>query len=202
MLYVDEGRGTMSERWNPDEYTANYSDVVGVYLTFIPSLAQWSKLKGTNFLELGCGSGKWSATFALLGFDCVLVDNTPKMFDRVRKNFPTIAKTFICLEQDVLNLHVPPRTFDIVFSEGLYEHFLDKDDRIKFMQNVSMSLTDNGQVIIMVPCESDAEDEYKFTLEELISEWKEYYPYVDGFSFKGEDGNRINLIGIIAKHNT
>jgi len=189
----------MSERWKPEEYVAGFRDVVDLYLTFLPYMIQWTKIEGSTFLEIGCGSGKWSALFACLGFRCALVDNTPGMFDRVRKNFPMISKTFFFIDDDALDLeNTPIEMFDIVFSEGLYEHFLEKGDRLKFAMNTYKSMKGGGTAIIMVPFKTGEEDEYQFeSTEEMIDEWLQVFEKVRGFRFDSET-EATKFIGIIA----
>lgn len=188
------------ERWNPDEYVANFHDVVNLYHIFLANIIKWVEIKGNTFLELGCGSGKWSALFACLGFQCALVDNTEGMFDRVRKNFPMISKSFYFIFDDALVLkNVPVDMFDIVFSEGLYEHFLEKGDRMKFVFNTFSVLKEGGIAIIMIPYKTGKEDEIQIEVDELLNEWSQIFKTVKRFQFFDNKTKECKFIGVIAK---
>lgn len=201
--FVLEGK-KMSERWDASTYVADWKDVFGVIQEFFPTFEKALDFDEEDLvLEVGVGSGKWSAAFAILGHHCVVVDNNPEMFEQVRKNFPAISKSFIFVLDDARTLNrVPNNTFNIVFSEGLLEHFLDKEERLSVLRAMAKKVRQQlGILIILVPYKTNAPDEHQYEdVEELFSEFKESGMFEDdytGIKFFSE-GEELKIIGVMA----
>lgn len=151
-------------RWNPEEYYADLFDIIGTFKSGwgIAVFGRYKYIwkKGIKTLEVGVGSGKWSAMFALMGAKATLVDNSARMLDKVKENFPQINfEEFI--KDDVLKLNkVPNKTYDVVFSDGLVEHFLERQDRQKAIQNLFAKVKDKGYLFYTVPLNSHEKDEH------------------------------------------
>jgi len=191
------------EHWDASEYIADYKDCLGLIEWMFPILYSiYDFEKGKTFLELGCGSGKWSALFAFAGMYGTLVDNNPKMLEQVRKNFPAISQSFIFIEDDARTLEkVPVNAFDFVFSEGLLEHF-DKDTRRNIIFNIVEKMKQKEScVILLVP--HDMEDTYGGehrweNPNELVKEISEtgVFNYIIGITYHDHKG-KIPIIGIM-----
>lgn len=80
-----------------------------------------------KILEIGSGSGTMAIFLSYLGFDVISLDNDKKiLFDakRVTKKFNGRVKfTF----GNAFKLPFREKSFDVIFHQGLFEHFLDED---------------------------------------------------------------------------
>lgn len=76
-----------------------------------------SKLKsGTNLLDLGCGSGRFSIGAAQMGFNVVSVDITPQAIEAAKQRARQLGITnvnFLC--EDMTNIPFEDKVFDYVF---------------------------------------------------------------------------------------
>lgn len=76
-----------------------------------------SKLKsGTNLLDLGCGSGRFSIGAAQMNFNVVSVDITPQAIEAAKQKARQLGITnisFLC--EDMTNLPFEDKVFDYVF---------------------------------------------------------------------------------------
>jgi SAM-dependent methyltransferase len=90
-----------ANRWNAEGYTATYREAVGVAETMIkPFILSKIDLKsGSTVLECGVGSGKWSAAFALLGFDVYAIDKSMGMLMQAQanSNFYNAVKGYVSI---------------------------------------------------------------------------------------------------------
>ena len=106
---------------------------------------------GVSSVELGCGEGKVSLLFALLGSTTTLVDYSAKQLDRAR----SIAQNFdvepTIVQGDILAL---PESlceqFDVAMSYGTAEHFFSERRQEVFDAHLSV-LKEGGLAIIWVP---------------------------------------------------
>ena len=96
--------------------------------TFQPFLEQ---LQGRRCLEVGCGRGSLSAYFADAGWDCTLLDISPKANELARKAFIRHGLQAVFNTGDCLALPYRDRSFDVCFSIGLLEHFREFDRVIR-----------------------------------------------------------------------
>ena len=123
----------MSGRWKAETYASNYDQVHTLirseWIQGILKNIKTSLPKDAKVIELGCGSGKFSCAFAMLGCEAWAVDNNLEILERVRKNFPDTDITFVYSELPELR-GVPRNTFSVSLSEGVVEHFLDRPQRI------------------------------------------------------------------------
>jgi len=107
--------------------------------------------KGLRTIELGCGEGKISLLFSLLGSNTTLVDYSEKQL----KGAKYIAEKFktkpIIIKEDILQL---PESlmgqYDVAMSFGTAEHFLG-DNRQRIFDIHSNILKQGGLAIIWVP---------------------------------------------------
>lgn len=95
--------------------------------TFQPFL---EKLKGRRCLEVGCGRGSMSAYFADSGWDCTLLDISPRAIELAREAFAQNKLPASFNVGDCLSLPYDNEFFDLCFSIGLLEHFRDFDEVI------------------------------------------------------------------------
>ena len=83
--------------------------------------------KDRKILEAGVGSGAMSTFFSWLGFDVTGVDIDPEVVTKAKiesGRFNGSAKFEVA---DTFHLPYPNQSFDLVFHQGLLEHFSDED---------------------------------------------------------------------------
>jgi SAM-dependent methyltransferase len=89
-------------------------------------------------LEAGCGLAVMSSFLALVGVDAVAVDNDPGVLAEAREQARRwrVQPTFV--EADIFHLDRLGRTVDVVFSQGVLEHF--QDDEIRELARQSLQV--------------------------------------------------------------
>ncbi|MBE9594920.1 MAG: class I SAM-dependent methyltransferase [Proteobacteria bacterium] len=160
-----------TNRWNADGYTATYRAAVSTIDTMIKPhiLSKIDIKRGATVLECGIGSGKWSAGFALLGYHVYAMDNLEAMVQRAYDNFPNIQ--FQGIVKDIRDPPLMDHPVDLIFNEGVIEHFLDDDERKGVLTNFYNAV--RGYVSIIVPYKSEEEDEIFYTKKKLRDELKD-----------------------------
>jgi len=82
-------------------------------------------LGGKRVLEVGAGSGRDSVTLAERGARAVILDYSAPSLDVARKVFRGAGQEPYLVRADALRLPFRDGTFDLVFHQGLLEHFRD-----------------------------------------------------------------------------
>lgn len=78
----------------------------------------------SSVLDMGCGGGTTITAFKTSGFNNIIgIDFTEESMQRCEKLGLKQGKDVFLLDAE--NTHFPDNHFDIVFSEGLWEHFTD-----------------------------------------------------------------------------
>ncbi len=91
------------------------------------------KLQGLKILEVGAGTGRDSAELAKLGADVYVLDfaeNSLKIVDALRAK-ENLYDNLTLVRGDAFKAPFPDCTFDLVFHQGLAEHFKDSLPLIK-----------------------------------------------------------------------
>lgn len=105
-----------------------------------------------HLAEVGCGTGTFSLTFALLGAKVVLIDIDPQAISIAKRVFSSFKCHAEFIQMSVLD--VAPEflinRFDIVISGGLAEHFIG-DNRLKCISFHKALLREGGFSYIGVP---------------------------------------------------
>lgn len=106
--------------------------------------------KNKNVLDAGCGSGFFSKYFCDQGMNTVSLDYSDKALEianKITDGKTKILKTDLLL--NVLSDEVDAR-FDVIFTDGLFEHFSDvQQDAI--ISNFKSVLKDDGVIVTFVP---------------------------------------------------
>jgi len=86
---------------------------------------------GKNVLEVGCGRGSLSCYFSDAGYNCTLLDISPSAISAAKGMFEenNLKGTFVI--GDTTDLPFQNKSFNVVFSIGLLEHFEDIEPPIK-----------------------------------------------------------------------
>ena len=131
------------------------------------------EIKAKTTLETGAGSGKFSFMLANKGYEATIMDFNKSILKTLKRNNSKVKKPIKIVEGNILNIPFPDNSFDLVFSEGVNEHFLgaDREKAIREMVRVS-----KNKIIIFVPDAQSEEyikrndpldGEYPFTKAEL-----------------------------------
>ena len=131
---------------------------------------------GRKFCEVGCGSGTISALLAKMGARITLVDLAPKALAFAKRHFEQLGhEADFCL-QDGLQMGFRSNEFDVVWNEGVIEHFAD-EGKVALIKEMWRIVRPGGVLFIRAPHVSDI----PFTLGKVIAErrgtWK--YGYED-----------------------
>lgn len=98
---------------------------------------------GMQVLELGCGSGGFTAKLVERGASVTAVDRSEPMLRRARQRAPRAS-----FERSELTAYVPTRRYARVLF-GFVLHELDADGRQRALQLASRALESNGAIVIV-----------------------------------------------------
>lgn len=79
-----------------------------------------------TLLEVGCGSGLTSVLLASMGYRVTAVDANAQLVEKT-KRFATVFPNLISKQVDMFRMNFSDKAFDIVFSQGVLEHYFDDD---------------------------------------------------------------------------
>lgn len=140
---------TSREKW--ERFWEEKSDVNEVYSNEERLLRAFLKLgdiKGKRVLEVGAGTGRDSFSIARMGAEVFVLDyaeNAIKIIEGINKVSPVKV---IPVRGDAFKLPFKDESFDIVFHQGLLEHFRTPADILNENRRV---LKKGGVVIVDVP---------------------------------------------------
>lgn len=106
-------------------------------------------VKNLHILEPGCGSGIMSARLAQQGAKVYLLDISPNALKTAQFNFKrknTVPAESI--QGDLLAMPLADKCMDVVWNQGVIEHFTDRKVVVKEMFRV---IKPGGKIIILVP---------------------------------------------------
>jgi len=84
---------------------------------------------GRNILEVATGTGNLSIFLSQLGYNVVSVDNNDGVLKMAQHNSANIKGEVTFKKADAFNLPFDDDSFDVCFSQGFFEHFVDDDIR-------------------------------------------------------------------------
>jgi ubiquinone/menaquinone biosynthesis C-methylase UbiE len=117
----------------------------------IPRFAEFERWKGKKVLEIGCGIGTDSISFARAGAQVTSVDLTEKSLEVARQRAQVFGLEdrirFIQANAEKLSDSVPPDKYDLVYSFGVIHH-TPRPERV--LQEVRKFVTPESTVKIMV----------------------------------------------------
>lgn len=85
--------------------------------------------KAKRILEVGAGTGTMSIFLSQLGRSVVTLDNDPQLIELARQTKDQLGGRNEIVPGDALHLPFPDNSFDLVFHQGLLEHFSDEQIR-------------------------------------------------------------------------
>ncbi len=117
----------------------------------IPEFADFDRWRGKRVLEVGCGLGTATVSFALAGAEVTAVDMSTESLALARKNAETrgVADRVTFLEADAedLSKYVNPEPYDLVYSFGVIHHTPHPERAIREMRRF---LAPGGALKLMV----------------------------------------------------
>jgi len=124
------------------------------YYDLLRRLIDLSKVEKWNVLEVGCGSGIRTLALATechrSSLAATLIDCCPAALAFARKNASETRVACNYVLADGFNLPFPDGAFDVVWNEGVNEHFYGFK-RQQIFKEMSRVCKVGGQVIVMVP---------------------------------------------------
>jgi len=99
---------------------------------------------GNRSLEVGCGRGSLSAYFSDAGYEATLLDLSPEVIEIAEKIFTQNNLQATFKVGDAYNLAIDDKSFDVVFSIGVFEHF----DEIETPIREQVRVLDSGGLFI------------------------------------------------------
>jgi len=100
-----------------------------------------------RLLEVGTGSGAMSIFFSWLGFEVTGIDIDPKVIEKAQHESARFNGHVRFAVADAFHLPYPDRSFDLIFHQGLLEHFSDAEIRQMLTEHLRCAPT----VIVSVP---------------------------------------------------
>jgi|ETNmetMinimDraft_11_1059920.scaffolds.fasta_scaffold38945_2 2-polyprenyl-3-methyl-5-hydroxy-6-metoxy-1,4-benzoquinol methylase len=104
-------------------------------------------LKG-KIIEPGCGSGLMSSRLAKQGYEVTVLDITENALKTARSNFIKNKTNGEFVKADIFKMPFESETFDIVWNQGVIEHFDDIKGVVKEMNRL---VKKDGYLVIFVP---------------------------------------------------
>ncbi len=133
-------------------------------------------LKPHTVLEVGTGSGGMSTFLSTLGLSVVSIDSNNEILMKARENCQVLKGNVTFLSADALQPLPFGDIFDVVYSQGVAEHFSDEGIRIFVNNQLKVSQT----VIISVPNRSY----WRSFGDERLLCVKEWAAILEGFNVK------------------
>ncbi len=101
---------------------------------------------GDKVLDLGCGNGRLFEVLKAKSVDYLGVDNNSALIEKAKRRFPE-AEFQLC---DMVDLELPDRCFDVVFSVAAFHHIPGKALRAKSVRQIHRVLKDRGVLVLTV----------------------------------------------------
>ena len=104
----------------------------------IPGFADFDRWAGKRVLEVGCGLGTATVSFALAGAEVTAVDMSSESLALARQNADTRGVgdrvTFIEADAEELTKYVDPEPYDLIYSFGVIHHTPHPERAIREMR--------------------------------------------------------------------
>ena len=149
--------------WGEDVYRARsrlkpYWNAARNPITSVLRYCRKRNVKLKRILEVGCGGGNFGIKFIIHNLDVCFIDASMDMLKTCRHNIRKILffrktkdiehRLFI---QDMFNLGFKDEQFDLVISEGVYEHLHEKEVRLRFLNESKRVIKKGGCIFVAIP---------------------------------------------------
>ncbi|HDP99010.1 MAG TPA: class I SAM-dependent methyltransferase [bacterium] len=134
-----------------EKFWENRTDIDQVYSNedrIYKNLASITPISAKKILEVGSGSSRDSLQLASAGAQVFVLDYSSKSLEISYQLAQNNGQQINCIQADALQMPVADETFDIVFHQGLLEHFRDP---MPILQENYRVLKPNGLLLVDVP---------------------------------------------------
>src|SRR3989338_17189 len=154
----------MKEKWSKekavDKWDRYYDEknwfarmadlVIELYFSkvFENDLKRITNARKGKIIEIGCGGGVMSSRLAKQGYQVSVLDISRNALDVTRKNFGKIGAEGKFIRADLFDMKLKKERYDIVWNQGVIEHFDDINGAIKSMDGL---VKKQGYLVIFVP---------------------------------------------------
>jgi ubiquinone/menaquinone biosynthesis C-methylase UbiE len=142
-----------STKSNWEDFWKSKTDVQEVYSNagrILRNLRAVTDLKGKIVLEVGAGTGRDSFGLVTLGAEVVQLDYVESSLAIIRSLSKKEGIRVHIVQGDAFSLPFPAFTFDVVFHQGLLEHFRENEAQRILSENVRV-LKRGGLLLVDVP---------------------------------------------------
>lgn len=113
-----------------------------------------SSIGGKNVLQAGCGGGKYSLSLASYGFTATAMDYTFSPLKNIARLSALLEISpgrirLVCA--DLERMPFRDGVFDMVFNDGVVEHWLDDRERVEIINKMARLARPGGYVVVYVP---------------------------------------------------
>jgi SAM-dependent methyltransferase len=142
-------RASTLDHW--ESYWKGHSNLEQTYSTggrLVREILADGPVEGRRVLEVGAGSGRDSLELARTGAVTVVLDYSPASLELVRRQAREAGLAVHLVRADALASPFRDDAFDVVFHQGLLEHF--RDPRPLLVENARITRP-GGRVVVDVP---------------------------------------------------
>ena len=155
-----------------------------------------AKMEKGEIFEPGSGGGMASATLAKKGFNLTCMDLSQNAIKKNQELFQECTLSGKFLIGDIFNIPISSEKFDIVFNQGVMEHFrlegMNPSSAVKEMYRL---VKKNGTLIIFVPAYYSPLF-FVYAILKKLNLIEKYWPYADqDFLHKNELMEMMKEIG-------
>jgi SAM-dependent methyltransferase len=142
-------RASTLEHW--ESYWKGHADLDRTYSTggrLVREVLRDGDVRGRLVMEVGAGSGRDLLALVREGARGVVLDYSPASLELVRRQAAAQGMPVLLVRADALRMPFRDGTFDVVFHQGLLEHFRDP---MPLLRENARVLARGGRVVVDVP---------------------------------------------------
>jgi SAM-dependent methyltransferase len=143
------GRASTLDHW--ESYWRGHADLDRTYSTggrLAREVLAEGPVAGRRVLEVGAGSGRDLLALARAGAVGVVLDYSPASLELVRRQAEAQGQTVLLVQADALAMPFRDGALDVVFHQGLLEHFRDP---VPLLRENARIVARGGRLIVDVP---------------------------------------------------
>ena len=172
VLYDPKKRSLFS-RIEEFAINAYFSDV------FTKAILSAAKIKMGSIFEPGSGGGMACAKFAEKGFEITSMDLSQNALKKGIELFKSLSLNAKFTLGDLFHMPIKDEQFDIVFNQGVMEHFrLAKMDAAEGVKEMMRVLKKDGTLVVLVPAYFSPLF-FVYKIFKSLNLIEKYWPYTD-----------------------